>query len=372
MEDLTKKMVFLSGPRQVGKTTLAKTIMQQLHGRYLLYDDPEDRNTILKRTFTKEGVVCLDEFHKHSRWKDYLKGLFDKHREHLQILVTGSARLDIYQQSGDSLFGRFFLHYLHPLSLAELHRIPVALPTDILSAHRPLDGLDDLFRFSGFPEPFLAAKDADLRRWSNQRRELLIREDLSQLTQIQLLGVAENLMTLLPDRIGSLFSYAALAEDLQVATRTVQHWLYDFERLYIVFKITPYSKTVARAIRKRPKYYLWNWTDITEDGPRFENLVASHLFKATQTWTSLGLANAQLHFVSDRTQREVDFLITKEGKPWFLVEAKLTDSAPAASLLFFAQKWNIPWIQLVKKTAIFKRFEGGIVCSADQWLGNLV
>ncbi len=374
LDDLTRKMVFLSGPRQVGKTTLAKKIVSKLQGRYLLYDNTEDREIILNRPFTDTAMsmVCLDEFHKFKRWKDYLKGVYDKHKETLSILVTGSARLDIYQQSGDSLFGRFYLHYLHPLSLAELHQVPIQLPQTLQEPHKPLDGLDELIRFSGFPEPFLAAQDSELRRWSNQRRELLMREDLAQLTQIQLLGVAEQVMLLIPKRIGAPFSYSSLAQDIQVATQTIQKWLYNFERLFIVFKLLPYTQNIARSLQKRPKYYLWNWTDIPDPGIRFENVIASHLLKATQTWTALGLANTQLHYIQDRAAHEVDFLVTKDNEPWFLVETKLSDTNISKNLMQFSKKLNVPGIQLVNQTGIYRQSESVTVISANQWLGHLL
>jgi predicted AAA+ superfamily ATPase len=370
-QDLSRKMVFLSGPRQIGKTTLAKQIITNLNGIYLLYDNNDDRQIILKQSFDKNGLICLDEFHKYSRWKDYLKGVYDKHKDQLNFLITGSARLDIYQQSGDSLFGRFFLHFLYPLTLAELHQKKIHLISDFLIPHEQLNGLEELMQFGGFPEPFFLAKEDELRRWNNQRRELLIREDLSQLTQITLLSIAEKLMILLPDRIGSLFSYQSLAEDLHISSQTVQNWLYNFERLFIVFKLFPYSKQINRSINKRPKYYLWNWTDITNKGARFENLVALHLYKSVQTWQSLGLANCNLHFIQDRSNKKVDFLVTKEGHPWFLVEVKDQDSTISKNLLFFSKKLNIPGIQLVQKKGMFKQIENCIVCSADRWLGHL-
>ena len=158
-------MVFLSGPRQVGKTTLAQSLIKRLNGRYLLYDNPHDRRVILDQNFLTHKVVCLDEFHKYNRWKDFLKGIYDKHRDQLTLLATGSARLDIYQQSGDSLFGRFYLHHLHPLSLAELNKRAIVLPENLLIPRDFLDGLQDLLMLSGFPEPFFSGRQTEILRW---------------------------------------------------------------------------------------------------------------------------------------------------------------------------------------------------------------
>lgn len=374
VSDLEKKMVFISGPRQIGKTTLAKNIIKKFKGVYLLYDNPEDRRKILDRHFEGSPLICLDEFHKYNKWKDFLKGEYDKHKESLNFLITGSARLDIYQQTGDSLFGRFYLHHLHPLSIAELNKQPIVFDKrKFLEAHAPMEGLDDLLRLSGFPEPFLSGQVREFRRWSNQRRDLLIREDLPQLTQIQLLGIAEKVMLLLPPKIGSLFSYTSLAQDVQVSVQTIQKWLYNFERLFIVFKLMPYSKQVSRSINKRPKYYLWNWADIEDEGARFENLVASHLYKAAQTWTSLGYGDIALHFIQDRMNKEVDFILTENGRPWLLIETKLSDNNISNNLIFYSNKMGIPGIQLVKKRGVSRRVQDTIFCiSADRWLGHLV
>ena len=186
-----------------------------------------------------------------------------------------------------------------------------------------------------------------------------------------MLGVAEKVMLLLPDRVGSLFSYASLAQDVQVSIQTIQKWLYNFERLYIVFKLKLYTKNITRSINKRPKYYLWNWADVEDPGARFENFIASHLLKAAQTWSALGLATVEVHYIQDRLNKEVDFLVTKNLKPWFLLEAKGSDVSVSPSLLFFSKKLGVPGIQLVEKSNVFQRFESGIVCSADRWLGLL-
>lgn len=370
LDDLKKKMVFIAGPRQVGKTTLGKKIINRCKGNYLSYDDSDDRRKILKKEYPTDTYVCLDEFHKYQRWKSYLKGVFDKYQDTLHILVTGSARLDIYQKSGDSLLGRYYLYHLHPLTLAELNKKEIALPGDI---HTPLDhfhGLDELIRFGGFPEPFIQQSEREHRRWSNQRRELLIKEDLRELSDIQLVSIVENLMLLLPERIGTLFSYTALSQDLKVSIPTVQSWLSVFEKLYIVYKILPYSKKINRSIQKRPKYYLWDWSQLENTGNKFENLVASHLFKAATLWTDLGLANCSLHYIHTRDGREVDFLVQKSSKPWFLVEAKISGHHFSKSLCYFSEQLMIPGVQVVLDRNVYRKEGNLCIISADQWLGH--
>lgn len=372
LKDLEKKFVFLSGPRQVGKTTLAKKIIQGKEGSYLLYDDDEDRRAILNKEYVSSRWVCLDEFHKFPRWKSQIKAVFDKHHDHLHLILTGSARLDVYQKSGDSLFGRYYLHHLHPLTFGEMHS--KTLPKFGLvfqESHPPLQQIDALMKFGGFPEPFYSQSEEEHRRWSNTRRQLLVREELRDLTQVELLGLIEQLMLLLPNRIGSLFSFRSLAEDIRVSPPTIKNWMDIFERLFIVFKVPPYSKQIIRSIQKQPKYYFYDWSQIVEEGNRFENFIASHLWKAVQIWTDLGEANLALYTIRDRDRREVDFLITKDQKPWFLVEAKLSETQISENLRYFSKRLDVPGIQIVLKENVYKREGPLTLVSANQWLAHL-
>ncbi len=369
LKDLNRKFVFLAGPRQVGKTTLAENIMKKLNGIHLLYEDEHDRAKILKKEYVHKSWVCLDEFHKFERWKNHIKGVYDKYHKTLHLLLTGSARLDIFQKSGDSLMGRYYLYHLYPLSCGELHTdvIPT-LPQDMHSLTSKIKGIPELLKFGGFPEPFSLQSEKEHLRWSNMRRNLIIREDLRELTHIQLIGLVEQLMLLLPSKIGSLFSYRSLAEDIQVGVPTIQNWIQVFEKLYLLFKISPYSKRITRAIQRQPKYYFYDWSQVEDESSKFENFIASHLWKAVQVWTDLGEANLSLHFLRDREKREVDFLITKNEKPWFMVEAKLAETSPSENLLHFSRLLNIPGIQVILKEGICKRHGNISVISADQWL----
>lgn len=369
IEDLYKKFVFLAGPRQVGKTTLAKSIMKKLKGIHLLYEDEQDRSKILQKEYIHESWVCLDEFHKFERWKNHIKGVYDKYHGTLHLLLTGSARLDIFQKSGDSLLGRYYLYHLHPLSCGELHSNSVPkLLEDIHSVTSPEKGLPELLKFGGFPEPFRLQSEKEHLRWSNMRRNLIVREELRELTHIQLIGLVEQLALLLPSKIGSLFSYSSLAEDLQVGVPTIQNWMQAFEKLYLLFKISPYSKKITRAIQKQPKYYFYDWSQIGDESARFENLIASHLWKAVQIWTDLGEANLSLHFLRDRDRQEVDFLVLKNEKPWFLVEAKLSETSPSETLVHFSHSLDVPGVQIILKEGIYKKQHNVSVISANRWL----
>jgi len=372
LADLKKKFIFLSGPRQVGKTTLAKKIITKLTGCYLTYDDDEDRRIILRKGYLTNSSVCLDEFHKFPRWKNHIKGVFDKHHENLRLLLTGSARLDVFQKSGDSLLGRYYLHHLHPFTYGEINssKMP-SPPSDPTLPHSPGHGMEELLRFGGFPEPFSRQSEHEHRRWSALRNQLLIQEELRNLTHIALIGLVEQLMLLLPERIGSLFSYHSLAEDIRVSVPTIQNWMDVFQRLFIAFKITPYFQSIARSIRKQPKYYLYDWSQLPDEGARFENLVASHLWKAVQIWNDLGAGNFNLHYVRDRNAREVDFLLTRDHHPWLLVESKLSETQPSESLRYFSRRLNVPGIQLLLRDNIHKKEGTLLILSARRWLAYL-
>src|SRR3989338_1014966 len=373
--DLMKKMVFLSGPRQVGKTTLAKQLLQRVGGQYYNWDFAEDREEILKKSFIHHKCVVLDELHKYERWKNFLKGTYDKYRDTLQMLVTGSARLDVYRRGGDSLVGRYFLFHLHPFTCGELLRPDrIGRPEELLIAQETLysyDGFEQLLTFVGFPEPFFAATKEAHSRWSLQRRELLVREEIRDLTNISLLTLVEHLLLLLPSRIGSLLSINSLKEDLQVAYNTVRQWLEVLERLYIIFTLKPYTTNISRSIHKEKKVYLWDWSQVTDEGARFENMVASHLFKAVSLWRDLGYGDFDLSFLRDRERREVDFCLTKDRRPWLLVEAKLAEVRPEDSLISFSERLQVPAVQLVQRPGVDKRVGNIRIASAASWLSTL-
>jgi predicted AAA+ superfamily ATPase len=323
--DLAEKMVFVAGPRQVGKTTLALRLPSARAG-YLNWDVAEHRERILKRELPPGRLWIFDELHRHRPWRNLLKGLWDGRRRGQRILVTGSARLDFYRFGGDSLQGRYHLLRLHPLSAAELG---LASPRELL----------DLLRLGGFPEPFFGGSDLDARRWSREYRDRLIREDLVSLERVSDLGTLELLALRLPELVGSPLSLNALREDLQVSHKTVANWVSILERLYAVFRLPPFGAPRIRAVKKEQKHYQVDWSLVPGEAARFENLVAAHLLKWVhfqQDTQGLGL---ELRYFRDSDAREVDFVVVEGREPRLLVEAKWSDAPVAPSLRYLRARF---------------------------------
>jgi predicted AAA+ superfamily ATPase len=279
--------------------------------------------------------VVFDELHKYPKWKSFLKGFFDVHGERTRILVTGSARLGFFRRGGDSLMGRYFLYRMHPLSVAELTD-PALREREIGSPHPvPCVLLDQLLSFGGFPEPFLRGSARFNNRWKRIRLELLFRKDLRDLTRIHEAGQVQVLAEHLALQAGQLLNYSSLASDVNVSVDTIRRWIATLEGLFYCFTIRPWHRNVPKTLRKQPKAYLWDWSLVPDPGARRENLVACHLLKATHWWTDLGLGEYELFFVRDKLKREVDFLLSRNGAPWVLVEAKSKDRALSPSLTYF-------------------------------------
>jgi predicted AAA+ superfamily ATPase len=352
------KMAFVAGPRQVGKTTLAKHLLALVASDafYFNWDIESHRKAIIRNPeefWQVSGMLAskgkqrigLDEIHKYPRWKRFLKGLYDARGKDLEVIVTGSGRLDIYQRGGDSLFGRYQLYRLHPFTLGEFlreSRQTVCPPgefwqkvTDGRTPAGAKEGLENIEALTGFPEPLFSGSEARLRRWRRSHQTLVVREDLRDLTRIREIGLVETLVALLPERIGSPLSVNSLREDLGINFMTAQGWLEALERLYYLFKIRPYAGRMARTLRREEKVYLFDFTVIENSGGRFENLVALHLRKLCDAWTDWGYGDFALHYVRDREKREVDFLITENQKPYALVEAKLTGEEIDPNLKYF-------------------------------------
>lgn len=374
-------MVLLAGPRQVGKTTLGKSWLANQHGLYLNWDDPADRQQILKRSFLKDTsikAVLFDEIHKYRSWKGYLKGLYDKEHDHLKILVTGSARLDLYQKGGESMFGRYELLRLHPYSIGELtHGTLPPPPTDFLELGPASPAFEAIWhkleRYSGFPEPFHAADQLQYSRWSLRRRELLIKEDLRELSEVKMVDLVEHLYLLLPERVGSPLSINNLREEVGVAFNTLSSWLSILDRLYISYRISPYHKGLKRSLKKEQKLYLWDWSQIENIGARFENMVASHILKSLQAWTDIGYGEFGLWYWRSKEKEEVDFVVTNKRKPVVVFECKLTDNRIHRPLIQLAKDLGgIPAVQLVYQDGIEDRKENSLVVSASRFFSSWV
>ena len=332
-EDLRRKMVFVAGPRQVGKTTLALSLPGAADG-YLNWDVGAHRARILRHELPPGGLWVFDEVHKYRRWRNYLKGLYDGRRTDQRILVAGSGRLDLYWFGGDSLQGRYHLLRLHPFSTAEL-----ALDTPAM--------VRDLLRLGGFPEPWLAASETQSRRWSREYSTRLVQEEVATLEGIRDLGQLEAMILALPERVGSTLSINALREDLQVSHKTASAWLDALERLYAIFRLSPFGPPSLRAIRKDRKHYHFDWTVVPGDAARFENLVACHLLKWVHFRQDAEGLDCDLRYFRDRDGRETDFVVVERGAPALLVECKWSDTGVDRSLKYLkarfpeARAWQI-------------------------------
>ena len=325
-QDLKRKMVFVGGPRQVGKTTLARKILGKSKAGYLNWDVALHRDVMLRQEFPKSKLWAFDEIHKYPRWRNYLKGIYDVRAPGQRILVTGSARLDYYRFGGDSLQGRYHYLRLHPLSAAELK---------LASA----EDFKALLTLGGFPEPFLGGSKKEARRWSNEYRSRLVREDLADLEQVQDLGSLELLMTRLPELVGSPLSVNRVAEQLQISHKTISKWLDILERLYAIFLVAPFGAPQIKAVKKARKHYHYDWSLIPDRAARFENLVASHLLKWTNFRTDTEGCLTELRYFRDIERREVDFVVVEDGAPVLLVECKSSDREASLPLKYLKRRF---------------------------------
>ena len=350
-----RKMALVSGPRQCGKTTLAKMMLgDRKVGLYRNWDQVEFRREWARNPSDLipppgEGnapLVILDEIHKDRRWKRNLKGIFDTLEGPCDILVTGSARLGVYVKGSDSLLGRYFSFRLHPFSIRELRGPGVLGPDEALEAmfcrsrrrSKSLQRhLDALMAYGPFPEPLLAQDVRRARLWRRNREELVIRQDLRDLSRLPELGRVEMMVSLLPERVGSLFSLASVGRDLEASVHTVKRWLDYLKLLYYLFEVKPYARSIPRSLRKEGKIYLWDYAGIADEAARFENLVACHLLKACHFWTDTGYGQFDLFYLRNKDKREIDFLIARDGRPWLPVEVKLADTEPAENWPWFAR-----------------------------------
>jgi predicted AAA+ superfamily ATPase len=317
LEDLNEKMVFLAGPRQVGKTTLSKSLSKSID--YLNWDIDGDRTRILSKEFHKSNIWIFDEIHKYKNWRNYLKGIFDKLGREQKILVTGSAKLDVLRKGGDSLQGRYHYLRLLPLSFTELKM-------------KNQSDLMQLYNLSGFPEPFIKGSVASCNRWSKTYRERLVRLEVSSNEQFNDLATIEIMLNRLPDLVGGLLSINAVSEDIQVSHKTVDKWLQSLERLYAIFSVYPFGPAKIKAIKKSHKIFFYDWNAISDEGARFENFIAVHLQKWIYHQQDTLGKNLELRFYRDKYDREVDFVVTENSKPILFIECKLGDSDSAKGL----------------------------------------
>ena len=347
-EDIEEKMVFVGGPRQVGKTTLATMIADTFESSaYLNWDSRPHRRRILDARWQPEtDIVVFDELHKYAKWKSLIKGIWDTRANDEKIIVTGSSRLNVFRRGGDSLMGRYHYYRLHPFSLREING-PAACSISFAKEAPGFEfgasggGLDELLHFGGFPEPLLSGRERTLKRWQKQRFERVFREDIRDTEIVRSLSEVELLGALLPGRVGSPFSFSSVARDIEVSPRTIKSWMELLCRNYYAFKVLPYSRRLQRAIRKEAKYYLWDWSEVHNPGARFENMIGAHLMKFCHLYQDAFGLSVELHHLRDQAGREVDFLVTWEHTPWVLVECKLAPPDRFTNVNYFGNKLSV-------------------------------
>ena len=350
-ESLKSSAVFIGGPKQVGKTTFALSLIANeadaRHPAYLNWDHAPSAEKIRKTMFpAAEPLLVFDELHKFKAWKRWIKGVIDVEKKHRRIIVTGSARLDLYQKGGDSLFGRYRYVRLHPFSLMELNSLEprIDLGTQV----------ERLLKFGGFPEPLFSVNERRLKLWQKERMRRIVLEDIRDISVIQNLSGVESLAELLPGRVGSPLSIKSLSEDIQVDHKTIGRWLVTLESMYVCFRIAPFGTPKIRAVKKEQKLYLWDWSTIEDPGARWENMVASQLLKYCHWLEDSEGETMELRFIRDVDRREVDFVVLKDKRPIFAVECKTGEKSVGKSVRYFAERLQIPvFYQVHRGTAEF-------------------
>jgi hypothetical protein len=383
-----RQMIFLMGPRQVGKDSISRALAAG-RSKHFNWDNAAERllfiegpNAIARQInldalITEIPILIFDEIHKFGKWKTFLKGFFDLYEKKTKIIVTGSTRLNIYKRGGDSLMGRYFYYRIHPLSVAEI--VSPHLIEGEIRPPAPISEADwaALREHGGFPEPFLQRSKAFSRRLRTIRRDQLFREDLRDGTRIQKLAQVELLAELLRKQAAESMDYQSLAKKVSVSIDTIRRWLEVLKSFYYCFSIQPWSKNITRSLLKEPKLYLWDWSLVSEEGHRNENLIASHLLKATHFWTDQGLGDYGLYYLRTKDKLETDFLVTKDGNPWFLVEVKTKSKGISPALYHFQQETGAPHafqvtfdLPFVNKDCFTET--GPIIVPAQTFLSQLV
>lgn len=350
LRDLKEKMVFVAGPRQCGKTTLSKQVLDQIPGIYYSWDYPSHRKAIQNNQLEESAKLWVfDELHKYRTWRNWLKGIFDVHRDDHAIMVTGSAKLDVFRKGADSLQGRYYFHRMHPFTLAELINTPTRssyldvpeLPV-LVPAHTQ-SSLDELMKLGAFPEPLFGGSEVKAARWRLAYASRLVREEIGSIEGIKNLDAVELLFDRLPACVGSVLSINSLREDLEVSFPTVKNWIEVLERFYSCFRIPPLGAPRIKAVKKEQKLYMWDFGYVDDKGARFENLVALHLLRYVHWLEDQEGEKIELRYFRDVSKREVDFILLRKKKPWMAIEVKIDDRPLDPNLSYFLERVSVPY-----------------------------
>lgn len=365
LKALDKKMVFIGGPRQVGKTTLSLDLIKPSSPQneaYLNWDRNTDKSKIIKDQIPlNQKIIIFDEIHKYKNWRNLLKGLYDKYHETNKFIVTGSARLDYFRKGGDSLLGRYRYFRLHPFSITEFSNKPTKKYLDLL------------LRLSGFPESLFGQDENEHRIWQRERLDRVVTQDLRDLEQVKEISQILILAESLPERVGSPLSLRSLAEVLGVSQPTVDRWIQILSNLYFCYTIAPFGSPKIRAVKKLQKAYMWDWSSVAEEGFRFENLVASHLLKYCHYIEDTQGYTMELHYLRDTDQREIDFVVLKNKKPLFAVECKTGERNLSSHIGYFKERTKIPlFYQVHQGTRTYGEPQSGQVLPFIQFYSELV
>ena len=386
-----KNLILVSGPRQAGKTTFAKDIAStEPVSLYFNYDIPANKARILTNpTFFEEvdrkkgnlPLIILDEIHKYIDWKNYLKGIYDGYADEFRFLVTGSGRLELSRKKGDALAGRYLHFHLYPFTIGEIFASSIGMEDVSIITEIPeqsaiaQEAWETMFRVSGFPEPFLKGTKLKYRRWANSYHSQVIRDDIRDEFAVRQVDTMEALYFLLSECVGSPFSFSNHARTLKISHKTVSSWIKVFEQFFLVLKIRPYSKRISRSLVKEPKIYFYDYCRIRDEALRFENMVAIELSRAVTHWNDFGLGEYELWYLRNKQKEEVDFLVTENANPLFMVEAKLSETSVSPHLSKFQKILHVPAIQLINQKNVGRKIRNGhdtiLVASAANWLSCL-
>lgn len=363
VSDLQKKMVFIVGPRQVGKTWLAKKVMEEYKNPiYLNYDNIDHREIIKRQSWLPDvDLIVFDEIHKMPKWKNYFKGVYDTKLDTAHMLVTGSARMDAFKKVGDSLAGRFFVHHLFPFTMAELKGSGFN------------NSMNLLMERSGFPEPLLAVNILDVDRWRNLYTESLLGQDVLEFQDIDKVNAIRQVYQSLKNKVGSPISYSNIAQDIGISPITVKKYIEILEAIYIIFIIKPYTHKISRSILKEPKIYFFDYALIDDMGAKFENFIALSLYKHMKLKNDLNGTSDYLGFLKTKEKKEVDFALADSHNNLIeIIEAKVSDSNVSKTLEYFLEKYKVLGTQVVYNLNTERVSENGAqIRKAEKYLENL-